>query len=239
MAYDEITAVSCWLDFALDVGVDLDAEQRGGDGRLCQPRLWKSHQRLAAINPGCKYIVTLRDPERVAASYFHFYESKGLTGGLGIDEWVIRWASNEGVTWSGPLWPYILDYWERRYDSNVLIVCFERLKTDPRREIARIASFIGVATDDALLDRVVAQSSVEFMEAHPEKFDDHWINQLQKARGSFGAFPLAATPKVSLPQRSRLSATVREHLQARWRECITPATGAASYEELCRKICGE
>jgi hypothetical protein len=68
MNYEEITAVSPWLDFALDCGVVLEDEQTGASGEPLVPRVWKSHQRLAAINCGCKYIVTLRDPARFSGS---------------------------------------------------------------------------------------------------------------------------------------------------------------------------
>ena len=104
MDYDEITAVSCWIDFAWDVGIDLDGEQLTSDGRQLHPRLWKSHQRLAAINPGCRYIVVIREPSKVAASYYHFYASKGLTRDLPVDEWTREWASEQGATWCGNYW---------------------------------------------------------------------------------------------------------------------------------------
>lgn len=233
MRFEEITAVSCWLDFALDVGVDLDADQRSEGGRSLHPRLWKSHQRLAAINPGCKHIVTLRRPDKVAASYYHFYESKGLTQGLSIDEWTRKWASDEGATWSGPLWPYIIDYFERRDDPNVLIVQFEELQADPRSQVRRIASFIGAPCDAALLETVLELSSSTFMARYPEKFDDHWLHEKQLSRGSFGQFPLGMAAKVSLPQSQKLSADVLAHLQERWQTCVEPKTGASSYEELC------
>merc|ERR1712046_441174 len=46
MKFDEITERQPWLEFAWDLGQDLDAEQ------VAAPRLFKSHQRPSAINPG-------------------------------------------------------------------------------------------------------------------------------------------------------------------------------------------
>ena len=81
----------------MDCGVDLKADQLGPLGQPLHPRLWKSHQRLAAVNPGCKYIVTLREPGAVASSYYHFYREKGLTGESSLDEWTAQWA--DSGTW--------------------------------------------------------------------------------------------------------------------------------------------
>ena len=121
MSFEEITQVAPWLDFAIDCGVNLDADQ------ISRPRLWKTHQRLSAVNGGGKYIVTIRDPASVAASYYHFYASKGQTSGLNLDEWTLEWSEPRGspLVWCDPIWEYIVDSYARRGDTNVLIVCFE------------------------------------------------------------------------------------------------------------------
>ena len=235
MEYDEITAVSPWIDFALDCGVELDEEQIDSDGRCLRPRLWKSHQRLAAINRGCKYIVTLREPAAIATSYYYFYEQKGLTRGLSLEEWVAEWAVQG--TWAEPLWNYAVDYWHRRHDPAVLVVCFEEMHANPLKHIERIAEFIGIDCDEMLAERVLSMSSLDFMERHADKFDDHWLTQSQIQSGSFGEFPHRPASKVSLPQKARLSASARASLERAWQEHVTPSTGCTSYSDMRSHFC--
>ena len=131
----------------------------------------------------------------------------------------------------------LVDYWARRFDANVLLVCFEDLRTQTRAHVERIARFLDLDCDEALLSVVLELSSSAFMERHPSKFDDHWLHELQTRRGSFGDFPLAPAVKVSLPQTEQLSAEVLSHLERRWEECVAPYTGAASYAELRQMHC--
>ena len=237
MDFDEITAVSPWLDFALDAGVSLDADQLGPDGQPLTPRLWKSHQRLSAINAGCKYIVTLRHPVAVASSYYHFYRSKGLVpDGMTLDDWALRWAGGRGATWCGPIWPYYTDYFARRHDPSVLILCFEDLREDLPKQVARIATFIGVPCGDELCRKVCEHSSSDFMARRASQFDDHWLHERQLATGSYGDYPMSMAVKVALPQTAKLSDGIAAQLEERWRECVTPLTGAATYEELRKKM---
>ena len=57
---------------ALDIGVDVNSDQAE------QPRLFKTHQRLAAIQRGAKYIVTVRDPAKTCISWYNFLKSKDV-----------------------------------------------------------------------------------------------------------------------------------------------------------------
>ena len=56
-------------------------------------------------------------------------------------------------------------WWERRDDPNVLWLFFEDLAEDLPRSVARIAAWLGVPCDAALLARVCALSSFDFMSA--------------------------------------------------------------------------
>ena len=232
MSFDEITAVAPWLDFALDSGVDLDADQ------VASPRLWKSHQRLSAINGGAKYIVTLRDPASVATSYFYFYLAKGLTRDVGLDEWAVRWGEpgSGDLVWCDTIWSYITDIYARRDDDRVLIVCFEDMKKRPLDLILRIAAFIGVQCDGELAQKVLSLSSQSFMAEHARQFDDHWLECQQLSRSSHGLIHMKATPKVSLPQVEQLSRGARARLEELWRMHVLPATGMSSYEEMCEAL---
>lgn len=43
---------------------------------MAWPRLFKSHARLNALQEGCKYIVTIRDPVKTLVSLFRFFTAK-------------------------------------------------------------------------------------------------------------------------------------------------------------------
>lgn len=68
--FPEITAVMPWIDFAWEINQNLQ------DDQVAEPRLFKSHARLSAIQEGCKYIVTIRDPIKTLISLFRFFTAK-------------------------------------------------------------------------------------------------------------------------------------------------------------------
>lgn len=61
--YEDIYQVSPWAQLAGDLGQDLN------EPHIACPRLFKTHQRLSAINAGGKYLVTVRDPTKVLISW--------------------------------------------------------------------------------------------------------------------------------------------------------------------------
>jgi hypothetical protein len=69
--FEDITIRHPWLEFAYDLGQDLDDEQ------VAHPRIFKSHQLLSAVNTGGKYICIVRDPEATLMSWFAFQKAKG------------------------------------------------------------------------------------------------------------------------------------------------------------------
>jgi hypothetical protein len=54
---------------------------------------------------------------------------------------------------------------------------YDSMLADPTAAIRRIAAFIGVPLDDALLRLTLEHSSVEFMRAHARQFDDHLVRE--------------------------------------------------------------
>ena len=86
--FEEITEVQPWLDFCFDIGIDPSAPQRN------EPRVFKSHQRPAALNRGIRIASIVRDPTAVVRSYFAFYQAKDhpKTRGKTLSEWALEWA---------------------------------------------------------------------------------------------------------------------------------------------------
>ena len=64
--FDDISRVVPWLEPAVSLGMDLNAEQ------VASPRGFKSHLTWAVVPKGCRYIVSLRDPGDALVSLYHF-----------------------------------------------------------------------------------------------------------------------------------------------------------------------
>ena len=72
---------------------------------------------------------------------------------------------------------HYLGWWAQRRAPNVLWVFFEDLRANLPAEVARVARFLQLPADEALLDSVVAMSSFEFMsdKRNANHFDDHFV----------------------------------------------------------------
>ncbi|KAK3285241.1 hypothetical protein CYMTET_7142 [Cymbomonas tetramitiformis] len=179
MEFEDVYQVSPWAELAWDLGMDLEAEH------VANPRVFKTHQRLSAINTGAKYIVTMRDPEKTVISWFKFLQEKGHSAvkthsspsEIVFDKNVFA----ENMLFGASIWEYYLEFWKCRNLPNVLIVVFEDLQKSIRSQLPRIAEFMGVECTSDLLDKVETLSTASCMMAHEEKFDETWtFAQLQK-----------------------------------------------------------
>ena len=124
MAFDEITEVVPWLEAALDLGLDLESEQKA------EPRLFKTHLRAELAPPGCRYILVIREPGDALASQYHFMEGWFLErGAVAIDDFVrmLAFSTGPGSTY----WNHLLSWWKRRDDPQVLIPCYKDPHTAP------------------------------------------------------------------------------------------------------------
>ena len=74
---------------------------------------------------------------------------------------------------SGRYTDHLRSWWPKLGSPDALFVCFEDMKADLPGAVRRIAAFIGCPLDAELLEVVVHQSSIGFMQRHPSRFDDH------------------------------------------------------------------
>lgn len=227
MDFSEITAVVPWLEMAYDLGIDVEQPQKG------QPRAFKSHLSWELIPKGARYIYVIRDPRDVVVSMYHFLEGWFFeTGSIPLPviarEWFMK-AREPGRYWS-----HVASWWPHRNDSEVLFLCYENMTQDLPGTVRRIAQFIGCALDDELLNRVVRQSSIEFMRAHKRQFDDHLI---QEARNAVCGLPPGG--ESSKVRKGNVGEHVRElpsdiinELDRIWRDEIEARIGFPSYAAL-------
>jgi len=234
MDFEEIAEVCPWDILAYDCGQDLDADH------VADPRVFKSHERAGDIAKGAKYIHVCRDPDDAFISFYRFLPAWAAIppGSISVEEFAA--AIFGGVSHSGGIWDFFTEWWERRADPNVLWVCYEDLRSNLREQICRIATFMEVPLDQALLDKVEEMSSFAYMQAHSGQFDEHLV--FQKVRDQMGipsdyVFGEVAVSKVRTGggvsgEGKRLPEDVQAMLQRRWQTSVEAKIGFASYNDL-------
>lgn len=77
-----------------------------------------------------------------------------------------RWLEDWGF------FHFLRSYWDLRELPNVLFVHYNDLKADLGKEIRRIAAFLGIAVDEALLPGILERCSFEWMKANSQRIGD-------------------------------------------------------------------
>ena len=70
-SFETLYEVVPWPTLSWDIGYDPNVQ-----GSQFTPRVFKSHLRMASIYPGCKYVVTVRDPAKTVLSFYNFFVAK-------------------------------------------------------------------------------------------------------------------------------------------------------------------
>jgi len=224
MDFDEITQVVPWLELAHDMGVDPDAEQ------VARPRVFKSHLGFDDVPAGARYINAIREPGDVLLSLYRFFDGWRMeAGAISLDDFALEFfLRREGAR---GYWPHVLSWWQARRRADVLLLCYEDMLADLPATVARIAAFIGIAADRALLERVTRQSGLDFMKRHERQFDDHLVRASRDAACGLppGGYSTKVARGVSGAGRATLSARVHAALDEAWASRIAPVTGLADY----------
>lgn len=228
MDFDEITAMTPWHSVALTVGWDLEAEQ------IAEPRLFKSHENYYDIPKGGRYIVAVRDPAHVVVSGYRFFEDWMFEpGSFDLESYVLHRWPREKMGERG-WYRHFNSWWEQRENPDVLLLCYEDMKADHPAAVRRVARFMGMVDDDPRIEIATRQSTREYMLAHAEQFNDHYMRAVGERLG--GLPPNGKAHKVTSgdngEERYRITTTIRAHLDAIWQDQIVPHWGFADYGEL-------
>ena len=234
MDFDDISRVVPWIETSRDLGLDLEAPQRG------HPRAFKSHLSWDLVPKGARYVVSIRDPKDVLVSLYRFMEGWFFEPGtVSIAEFARGQflSRSEGRDY----WSHLRSWWEHRRDANVLLLCYEHMHLDLESTVRRVAAFAGIELDDELLRLVVRQSSLEFMLAHKDKFDDRLMREHSER---MAALPLGSdSAKVRRGEvgghRRELPPEVASELDGVWREEIEAKLGFPDYASLASALARE
>lgn len=229
--FDDISRVVPWIETAGDLGLDLEAPQRGAF------RAYKSHLPWDLIPKGGRYIVSLRDPRDAVVSMFRFMEGWFIEPGcVDLNDFARAEFMSRGE--HRDYWHHLLSWWPRRRDEDVLVLAYEHMKADLTDTIRRVAAFLHVPLTERLLAVVAEQASLASMSAHRDKYDDRLMRELSERR--CGLPPGSDSAKVRSGRvgdhARELSPQVQTELDAIWAETIEPATGLASYQALLAQL---
>jgi hypothetical protein len=226
MAFDDISRVVPWIETARLLDLDLDAPQRG------QPRAFKSHLPYDQIPKGARYVVSFRDPKDAIVSDYHFMEGWWFEpGSITLEDFVERPLTRRGT--GRDYWHHLLSWWNERDNPSVLLFSYEAMIDDPERHIRSLARFAGITLDEALVRLTLEHTSLAFMLAHKDRFDDFLMRN--RSEGASGLPKGSDSAKVREGKvgshKSEMSPAIAASIDAVWAETITPETGFATYAE--------
>ena len=229
MAFDDISRMTPWEDTAVMVDLDLTAPQRAA------PRGFKSHREYERLPAGMRYVVTLRDPKDTYVSLCRFFEGWILErGALTLEEFFPLWMA--GGPGGCDYFTHLLSWWARRHEPDTLLATYAAVVKDRRAMIRRLAAFLGLEADDALVDLVEAHTSREFMHAHLDRFDDAMmvaaVTDFVGIQGGLDSSKVQAEGSDG----TALPAGIAEQIDALWAERVQPVTGAADYASLVAEL---
>lgn len=227
MDFDDISRVVPWLETAGACGVDLEAPQRG------EPRGFKSHLSYDRVPKGARYVVSFRDPRDALLSHFRFMEGWFIEPGAVSPESYIEMVAGDASR-AFSYGQHLVSWWAERDNPNVLLLSYEEMSADREGAIRRLAAFCGIPLDAALLDLTLERTSLGYMLAHKDRFDDAMMRRLSEER--CGLPPGSDSAKVRAGKvgghRDELPDKVIRAIDERWTREVAPATGFADYAAL-------
>ncbi|XP_047938410.1 cytosolic sulfotransferase 16-like [Salvia hispanica] len=132
------------------------------------PRLLHTHLPYSLLpdsvkNSACKIVYIARSPKDTLISTWHFYNLifRRDKEPLPLDRAVDCFCS--GVHPSGPFSDSVAEYWleSRRRPDKILFVKYEEIKSQPEREVSRIAEFLGRPLKEGEVEELLWRCSFE------------------------------------------------------------------------------
>jgi Sulfotransferase domain len=139
--------------------------------RLPRPRILKSHEFLDPRYPKIIYIV--RDPRAVAVSKFHWNINwKLVPEDCPLSEYLDRFLQGEFGSW-----PHHVIGWLATLGGTdrLLLLRYEDIFLEPAKELARVATFLGIAANPLKLAQAVERSTAERMRSLEGKQSFRWM----------------------------------------------------------------
>ncbi len=242
--FETLYEVVPWPTLSWDIGYDPNVQ-----GSQFTPRVFKSHLRMASIYPGCKYVVTIRDPAKTTLSFYNFFLAKKVpflvtcdANGkipnilMDVSTFLVDTPFVQGSPQTSTsnlrasIWEYYAEYHALLDCPSVLILVYEDFLTDQKPlRIAQLSQFLGISGDEELIQKVDSMSTKEFMAQHMSKFDEPYERAKALNRAA-DISQLAPGAKVALKTHQQtLNEKATRFLTNRWKDSMEPL-GYADYQ---------
>ncbi len=222
MDFEEITQVVPWLELAHDLGIDVNAPQ------VAEPRVFKSHLRWDDIPKGGRYIVVLRDPVDAMVSLFRFMDGWFFeSGSVSVEEFNGYYLTRGDESY----WAHAASWWRQRDRDDVLLLNFERMKTELPAIVDQVADFMDQGYTPERRALALDQASFASMKANASKYDDSLVHRARDA--ACGLPPDGLSTKVDKGKSGVVvSDEIRTALDAQWQATMGQEFGLPSYSAL-------
>jgi hypothetical protein len=144
--------------------------------RVPRPRIIKTHEYFDHRYPKVIYIV--RDPRDVVLSYYDFQRKyRHIPDGYPLERYVEDFVKGNLISAGWGTWGENVASWlsTRRRNDNFLLLRYEDMLQNTRRELARVTEFLALATSDATIERAIFASSAERMRQLEQQDEDKWV----------------------------------------------------------------
>ena len=231
MDFDDISRMTPWEDSAPVIDMDPNLPQRA------VPRGFKSHREYERLPAGRRYVITLRDPHETYVSNYRFIGGWWFEpGSISMEEFMPFWLG--GGPGGCDYFTHLLSWWARRNEPDTLLTTYRWAVKNKLEMIRRLAAFMKIEADDALLDKVDAMTTREFMHAHKDRFDDAMFTAALEAKVGIPADSDSSKVQAVGSDAKQVPSVIAEQIDAMWDERVLPVTGHANFAALAEELDG-
>ncbi|KAK4884744.1 hypothetical protein RN001_001015 [Aquatica leii] len=161
---------------------------------LSSPRFIKTHLPFSLlpeqIQNGTKtpkIVYVIRNPKDVCVSYYH--HGKLIQGWrTNLENFAEVFLADKAMY--GSYWKHVIEFWNKRFCSNVLLICYEDMKKDLLSVIRKITAFLGKTLSEDKIPPLLQHLSFESMKTNQavnqeDKIQNRIKHNLAKKAGSF------------------------------------------------------
>ncbi|XP_059499280.1 uncharacterized protein LOC125450361 isoform X3 [Stegostoma tigrinum] len=139
--------------------------------KMDSPRMIKTHLPFQLIpksfwEQDCKAIVVARNAKDNVVSYFHFHRMDQVMPHPGTWQEFLQKFMDGQLSW-GSWYDHAKGWWAAKENHPILFLFYEDMKENPRREIQKVAQFMGKVLEDDILEKIVHLSSFQVMKDNP------------------------------------------------------------------------
>eukprot|EP00747_Dinoflagellata_sp_TGD_P165366 gnl/TRDRNA2_/TRDRNA2_186541_c0_seq1.p1 gnl/TRDRNA2_/TRDRNA2_186541_c0~~gnl/TRDRNA2_/TRDRNA2_186541_c0_seq1.p1 ORF type:complete len:384 (-),score=67.85 gnl/TRDRNA2_/TRDRNA2_186541_c0_seq1:122-1273(-) len=216
-----------------------DAQQVLSDEQAAEPRLYYSVEPMSRIPKEAKYIYVVRNPrDALLQMWDNLQDFYSMPGGIKLKEFNDKIYTGDLSEEAGPLkyWSHLTSWLPKFSSPDTLVLFYEDMVEDLPAAVRRIQAFIGEPTKPESCDIAVEHSTLDFIEKHRTKFDEHFHRNTFKLQ-IFGANFHAITERATWADSNRLPKVdftdkMLKGLDQRWRENIWDRFGIEDYAAL-------